>query len=101
VSLQKGSWLSVVSGRATTELADRVHALLCEHSLVARGSLSLSICKGSGSGIKGDGKRNDDRSDGGNHRKEQRVTMKNGTGGRFILLTGASIVMASMNSAWT
>jgi hypothetical protein len=70
--LQEERWLHLLEG---------VHKLLCERPLTARGTFRLFFCRGS---VSGDGRRNDGRKDSGNYREGQRITMKNGTEGRFI-----------------
>jgi hypothetical protein len=57
-------------------LSGRVHILLHECPLTARGSLRLLICRGSSSG--GSGRRNYGRRDVSNYREGQRVAMNNG-----------------------
>ena len=89
VSIQKGSPLdegSIVVERWLQEerwlhLLEGVHKLLCERPLTARGTFRLFFCRGS---VSGDGRRNDGRKDSGDYREGQRITMKNGTEGRFI-----------------
>ena len=68
---------ALAAGGVMAALAGRVPILLGEHPLAARVSLCLSICKGSGSGIGGGGRRNADRWDGGDHIEGQRVATNN------------------------
>ena len=72
--------------------------LHCECPLMAGGFFILSVWRGSGSGGR---RRNNGRKDSNNYREEQRVMMKNGMEGRFILLAWAGMVRACCTAGET
>ena len=56
-------------------------------TLIVRGSLRLSVCKGSSSSSDGSGRRNNGRRDCSNDRKWQRVAMNNGMEERLLIMS--------------